>query len=117
MLFTVMKCFGRSETRENEFKKQSDAEQFIRDKLREDINLKINAIYRIYEGMDLLKEFTQKDAASAPIAPTSASESGSQQKGSRQVFSPSPLQTSPRPKGIMSPHWKNENEDGDKNKE
>lgn len=103
-MFTVVKCFGRSEIREKNFPHLKEAEKYIQEKLLKDIELKVPATYRIYEGADQVAERTQKDAI-LPSTPDSDSESSSQQQSSEQIFSPTPLPTSPRPPG-MPQNWK-----------
>ena len=97
-MFVVTKFFGRSEVREKSFSSLPDAKKFIQEKLLKDIELRIKATYRIYEGADLVEEITQNDA----VLPPSDSDSGSssQQEGSSLLFSPIPLSTAPRPRGI-----------------
>lgn len=117
-MFTVVKCFGRSEIREKDFTRLEDAKNFILTKLKEDMTFRINATYRIYEGADMVKEFTQQDAPKASTSSSdsssdSSSGSGSASKGSRQVFSPTPLSTTPRPPGIPQ-NWKDVTDDDDK---
>lgn len=103
-MYTVFKCFGRSEVREKDFRNLKDAEQYIQEKLLQDIHLKVNAIYRIYEGADKVAEHTQADAI-IPSKTEGSDSSSSPQKGSEQIFSPTPLPTSPRPPG-MPQNWK-----------
>ncbi|GEM_PF-2648544 len=105
-MFTVAKCFGRSEKREGDFLNLKDAEKYIQDNLLKDIELKVPATYRIYEGADQVAERTQKDVVLPSVTSfDSGSESSAQGKGSEQIFSPSPLPTSPRPPGIPQ-NWK-----------
>jgi len=113
-MFTVTKRFSRAEMPERGFKTQQDAENFIYEKLREDIKFKLTATYCLYasEGGELLKEFTQRDIPSAS-SNSSSVESSSGQKGSGQTFSPSPFSSSPRPGG-MPQNWKNEDKDDKK---
>jgi hypothetical protein len=92
------------------FTKETDALKFIQDKLKEDILFKVNATYCLYEGADLMREFTQDDAAAAPAskdAPTGSSASGA---GSRSSFTPTPFNNAPRPPGM--PHsWIKDEDD------
>lgn len=107
-MFSVAKRFGRSESRLDNFNKQADAEKFIQEKLQEDIRFKVNATYALYEGADLLREYTQDDVVSAP-ADTSSSAQGA---GSRSSFTPTPFNTAPRPGGV--PHNWVKDDDGKK---
>lgn len=113
-MFTVAKCFGRSEVRQKDFPNLKDAEKSIQEQLLKDIELKIQATYRIYEGADQVAERTQRDAIlPSPSAVDSDSGSSSQQQGSDQIFSPTPLPTSPRPPG-MPQNWKTVKKDDSK---
>jgi hypothetical protein len=114
-MFVVTKRFGRSETRLRDFNKETDANQFIQEQLQDDIRFKLMATYGLYEGADLLKEFTQKDAIQESSSDSSG-EGGTngQSTGSRSSFSPTPFNTTPRPGG-MPPNWiKGEEEDKEK---
>lgn len=97
-MFVVMKRFGRGpEARVKEFAKETDAVAFILEKLREDQQFKMNTVYGLYEGADLVRELTENDLPKTASAPGADSESGSaSQKGSGQSFRPSPFNTAPR---------------------
>jgi len=125
-MFIVTKRFGRSETRLSDFSKEADAKKFIQKKLQEDVLFKLTAIYGLYEGADLIQEFTQKDivqqASHSGSSDESDADSGSsgggssgQGAGSRSSFAPTPFNTAPRPTGI--PHsWVKDEPDEDDNK-
>lgn len=109
-MFVVTKRFGRIETRVNEFKQYNEAERFILEKLREDIQFKLMATYCLYEGADILREFTQADAEADTESGASSDSSGSEGgKGTGKSFAPTPFSTSPR----LGPHtWiKDDNKD------
>lgn len=114
-MYQVKKRFARgAETFVAEFKVEQEAEIFIKKKLEEDARLKVNTAYCLYEGADLVREFTQQD-----IDPSSISAETSvpgQQKSSGQRFSPSPLHTAPRPKGFPQSGFKNKEEGEEKEK-
>jgi hypothetical protein len=113
-MFTIFKCFGRSEKREKNFSNLKDAEKYIQEHLLKDIELKVSATYRIYEGADQVAERTQKDAIlPSTTSSGSDSESSSQGQDSEQIFSPTPLPTSPRPPG-MPQNWKTVKKDDKK---
>ncbi len=113
-MFAVSKFFGRSEVRQGTFTTLQEAKNFIQKEILNDIQTKIPAtLYRISEGADILQEFTQKDAVLPSASSAADTESSSQQKGGRQVFSPTPLSTTPRPKGIPQ-NWKNVDEEDKK---
>lgn len=114
-MFVVTKRFGRSETRLGDFKKEIEAKQFIQKQLQDDIRFKLTATYGLYEGADLLQEFTQQDAIKQSADDSSSgSDSSGQGAGSRSSFSPTPFNTAPRPGGVPHNWVKDENEDKDK---
>ncbi len=115
-MYTVKKVFGRSELFEKDVPSLEEAREHIQKQLLNDINMKIMASYRIYDGSDLEQELTQKDAV-IPVSSSSGSDSSSSQgKGSRQVFSPTPLSTRPRPGG-MPQNWKEVKDEDDEEKD
>ncbi len=93
-MYSVTKRFGRTETRIKDFPKEADAMIFIKEKLLEDIRFKIMASYCLYEGADLLREFTQQEVETGETGDSSGS--GSQQRGTGQSFAPTPFATTPR---------------------
>lgn len=110
MIYKVTKKFSRgSENEVGRFKTQNEAVSFIQTKLAEDVDLKIEAVYFIYEGFDLLESYDQSQLKSSPSS--KSEDSGASQKGSGQRFSPSPFQTAPRPSGMPPSSWKNEETD------
>ncbi|MBV8802771.1 MAG: hypothetical protein JO131_07425 [Gammaproteobacteria bacterium] len=118
-MYVVTKRFGRSETRLRDFNKEADAKQFIQDQLQDDIRFKLTASYGLYEGADLLQEFSQKDIIKQNAEDRGTSgESGSGQSGqgagSRSSFSPTPFNTTPRPGGMPANWLKDEEENKDK---
>ena len=115
-MYQVKKRFLRgAETLAAEFKVEKEAEIFIKKKLEEDARLRVNAIYCLYEGADLLREFTQQDMDISSFN-VKASEPAEQQKSSGQRFNPSPLNTAPRPKGFPQSGFKNKEEGEEKGK-
>lgn len=108
-MFKVSKRLGRNETELQRFVKLTDAEQFIFEKLREDQTYKVISSYAVYEGFDLLKEYTEKDL------PPEVQASGAGQAGSGQSFSPTPLAMSPRPASLPRSGFKDEEKDDKKN--
>jgi hypothetical protein len=114
-MFFVTKCFipSRREIREKDFSRQEEAEKFIQEKLQEDIIYKVAATYGLYEGIlyegaDLIEEFTQKDVISAGPVFSRTSDS-SQAAGTGETFNPSPFTTTARPDGPQN--WKKEREE------
>ncbi|MES2218202.1 MAG: hypothetical protein V4501_07310 [Pseudomonadota bacterium] len=81
------------------FERLNEAQAFIQDKLREDIGLKVNVIYNLYELGELVASFDQSQLDSNQASDSSEG-GGGQQKSSSQRFSPSPLQTNLRPTGM-----------------
>lgn len=106
-MFIVKKRAGRNEIHLKEFSKEPEAIQFIYEKIREDRHYKIIGIYCLYEGADLIREFSASDV------PETSTE-GSRQK-SGQSFSPTPFNVAPRPSSV--PHgWVKDEEDGGEKK-
>lgn len=109
-MFKVVRRLGRNETVLEQFNKQQDAEKFIFEKLREDTLYKLVSSYLLYEGMDILREYTEKD-----LPPEVPSSSGSSQ-GSRQSFNPTPFNAAPRPASMPKSGFKEESDDDDTKK-
>ena len=96
-MFIVTKRFGRTETRLPEtFKTEAEAVHFIHQKLQDDFQYKILAQYGLYDGADLMREYSQKDltANNADVSTGSGESAGG--KGSSQSFRPSPFSTTLR---------------------
>lgn len=107
-MFAVVKRFGRSESRLQNFSNEADAIRFIHEKIREDRQFKVIATYGLYEGADLIQEFTQSDVPED--SGTSDQGGGGQKRGSGQSFAPTPFNTAPRLPGV--PHsWVKDDED------
>jgi hypothetical protein len=121
MLYRVMKQYARgtTETLAGQFNDAADATLFIQAKLRDDLKLKVRVIYRLFEGSDFIKEFTEAQiddktgfAGSSGSSSGSTGSAGSQQRTS---FQPTPFNPSPRPPGI--PHsWIKDEPDDKKDK-
>jgi hypothetical protein len=105
MMYRVTKKYTRgSETPADEFADVASAKIYISDKLAEDALLKLDIVYRIYEGMDMVAEFNQ-DSAPAVVASESESESQSGQgQAQSSSFQPTPFNMAPRPTG-MPQNW------------
>ncbi len=110
-MYKVMKKFAARgpESQVGSFKTSKEAQQFIQEKLAEDANIKVNAIYALYEGFDLMEEFDQSKLVQKASS-DEESQSGGGGKGSGQRFSPSPFNTAPQPKG-MPQSWVKDDED------
>jgi hypothetical protein len=105
MLYKVAKQFARgAETSVADFNNMNEAKQYIYEKLAEDARMKLKVTYRIYEGMDLVEEFTESQLPQSASSSESSSGSSSAGSGQRSGFQPTPFNTSPRPSG-MPPNW------------
>ena len=91
-MYHVAQRFGSTETRIEQFNKESEAILFIMQKLQEAKLYKLNAVYCLYEGMDLVREYSQEDLVENPVE----EESSSSQKGSEKSFRPTPFSTTPK---------------------
>ncbi len=104
MLYKVAKQFARGpEVSVAQFNNMNEAKQFIFEKLAEDVRMKLKVTYRIYEGMDLVEEFTESQLPKSVTDSGSSSGSGAG-SGQRSGFQPTPFNNSPRPPG-MPPNW------------
>lgn len=115
MIFKITKQFCAGGSREQPFSQSKTLEAAraaVAENVESDAAMKIQAIYRIYEFDDLMETIDSRDIQSTNKSAESAS--GSQGMQSGASFRPSPLQTSPRPKGTMPNSWVDPE---DKNKE
>ncbi len=96
MLYKVTKQYARgSDAPVAEFNELNDAKLFIEAKLQADARLKVKITYRLFEGIELLQEFTE---SSQPASSGGAGQGqGAQQSSS---FQPTPFKTAPRPGGM-----------------
>jgi len=104
MLYRVSAQYGRGgETFIAEFSMREDASHFIGMKRERDHQMKVQVIYKLYEGMDVLDTFNDEDGGTGRVAaPASGSATAA---GTGERFSPSPFNTAPRPVG-MPQNWK-----------
>lgn len=94
-----------------EFTNSANAKLFIKGKLEEDAEQKIDATYRLVEFDEVIEEFDKSKlgTSSTTVASTTT---GSQ--GKQASFRPTPLATTPRPPGTP-PKWiKDDEEEGKK---
>lgn len=98
-MFLVTKRFGRNENRLQSFKNEPEAEAFIFEKLREDKQFKVIATYCLYEGADLIREYSQSDIPASSSA-ASASDQSAGGHGRASSFNPNPFNTAPKPAGM-----------------
>ncbi len=112
--YSVKKLFqGRAELEVGRFNTEIEATDYTKQELEKDALMKVNAIYRIYHfDEDLIAEWDQ--AKWQKEGPAKTSDSSSSSQGSGQRFSPSPIQTAPRPPGMPASSWKKDEEDKDK---
>ncbi|EKD54246.1 MAG: hypothetical protein ACD_60C00105G0004 [uncultured bacterium] len=103
MLYKITKQYARgTDIPVAEFNDMNDAKLFVSAKQEEDAKLRVKVTYRLFEGLDLLQEFTE----SAGSTSISSSGGGVQQKSS---FQPTPFNNAPRPAGM--PHsWVKDDE-------
>ncbi|MEO9204121.1 MAG: hypothetical protein ABI296_00220 [Gammaproteobacteria bacterium] len=112
MLYRVTKQYGRgTETPVAEFNDLEEAKLFINGKLLEDERVKVKATYRLFEGMDLVNEFSESWLKSSS-SDDEGSASGATGAGRSSGFQPTPFNTAPRPTGL--PHNWVKDEDGKK---
>jgi len=119
MLYKVTKKYQRgSETQVGTFKTINEAKQFIQEKLADDVLHKIDSIYNLYEGMDLLEEFDQRKLVQTTQDDGNSSAPGSAGggQGQGQTFTPTPFNMTPQPKGMPRSWVKNEDDKKDSDK-
>lgn len=117
MIYKVTKQFVSGATREQpcgQFKTQEEAKQYANEHARNDANMKIQAVYRVYEFDDVLESIDNRNMKSAEESQDAMSGSQGMQTGAR--FSPTPLEMAPRPKGTAPRTWSNPDDEKDKNK-
>ncbi len=110
MRFKVMQRFGRGpETQCGEFKTLEEAKTLLNKKIQNDVAMKLNVIYRLYDFDEMIeeKDTSKIDASQLPREPEA--EGSSQGKGSTSGFRPTPLSTSLKAKGLPN-SWKDEDE-------
>ncbi len=95
-MYYVAKRFGRTETRLQEFSKEPEAVSFIMEKLQEDKLYKLDAVYCLYEGADIVQEYSQSDVVAPAESSGAESDTAASGKGSDKSFRPSPFSTTPR---------------------
>ncbi|HSW94255.1 MAG TPA: hypothetical protein VLJ15_07895 [Gammaproteobacteria bacterium] len=113
MLYRVTKQYGRGgETPVAQLDNIQAAKALIQEKLLEDARFKVRATYRLWEGMDLLREFTEADIIETRSSGSDSDQGGAGQ-GQRSRFQPTPFNATPRPPG-SPPNWiKDDDEEDD----
>lgn len=101
---------GARELPGDQFDDLNKAKEFIQKKMIENAALKLKVIYRLYEWDDLIQEF-DPSKMDVSTAGSRESDGGSQGKGKGATFSPSPLQSSPRPPGVPPSSFKDDEKD------
>jgi hypothetical protein len=81
------------------FEKLDECKTFIKNKLLDDISLKVSVTYNLYELGELVGSFDQSTITASDVEGDGGSGQG-QQQSSGQRFSPNPLQTNLRPGGM-----------------
>lgn len=116
MLYRVTKQYGRGgESPVAQFDNMKDAKALIQEKLLEDERFRVKATYRLWEGMDLLREFTEADIERSSSGRDSESDGGAGGAGQRSRFQPTPFNATPRPSG-SPPNWIKDEDEEDKDK-
>lgn len=118
-MYRVTKKFDKRgpETLIGNFPDEAKARQEINKRLTADIDMLIKGtIYCLYEGFDLIVEIDQSSLETGSASSQKSEETSGGGKGTGQSFRPSPLQTSPRPKGTPPTSWTRPEEDEDKDK-
>ncbi|HLB42864.1 MAG TPA: hypothetical protein VJN02_08475 [Gammaproteobacteria bacterium] len=88
-----------------EFDDLGKAESFINGEMAANLSLNIKASYRIYEGVDLVKEYSpEKNNLNTTQS------SGSQGQTSTAGFRPTPFNKAPRPSGVPQ-KWEQDDEE------
>lgn len=106
MLFRVTKQYARgNDILVAQFNDANDAKIFINARLIEDARVKVKVTYRLFEGMELLEEFTESSATTG--GSSGGSSAGAQQRTS---FQPTPFNATPRPPGMPS-NWLKDEDD------
>ncbi len=100
MLFKVTKQYSRgSDIPVAEFNDINDAKSFIEAKIDYDVRVKVKVTYRLFEGMELLDEFSTDQASSGGSQSSSGAGTGQTTR-----FQPTPFNATPRPQGLP-PNW------------
>lgn len=115
MQYKVTHQFQRGiEQFDKNFVKEADARAYMEDKLSQNASMKIQVVFRLYDFDDIIAEIDsvnyKPQQAQDKANESSASGAG---KGSGMAFRPTPLSTSPRPKG-MPQNWRPKDEEEEK---
>ncbi|MDX1900977.1 MAG: hypothetical protein SFW66_03105 [Gammaproteobacteria bacterium] len=115
MSYYITKQFQRGgEVTDGTFYSVDEAKKSIQDKLRQDQQLKMQVVYRLYDDLDQLQATFDSSSIEQPVSGSSSSESSSS-AGKGSGFNPTPFNTAPRPPGI--PHSWISDEDKKKGEE
>ena len=109
MLYKVTKQYARgTDAPMAEFNDINDAKIFIFARLAEDAKLKVKVTYRLFEGVEMLEEFSESQASVSGVSQASGSSAGQ-----KSNFQPTPFNAAPRPAGM--PHsWIKDDEEKSK---
>jgi hypothetical protein len=107
MLFKVTKQYGRgAETIAESFSDLAKARAFMQHEAKKDAQMKIQTLYRIYEFDEVVEEL---DTAKMDTTPQQSEQNSDSSAGKGAGFRPTPLGTSPKPKGSV--HQKPDDEE------
>jgi len=106
MQFKVQQQYERGgEATIAQFTNQADAELFIREKIKDAINMKIRVAYILLAPNKSPQKFTPDASSTSSPAPSS--------QGTKSGSSPTPLSTVPRPSG-MPANWRRDKDEDEK---
>ena len=107
MIYSVTKKYETgSEQPCRKFNTLEEARAFALESAETDARMKINTTYRLYEFDDVVATI---ESSKVDLTPASG-ESSSSSSGKGAGFRPTPLATSPRPKGTP-PKWSSDDDD------
>lgn len=112
MIYSVTKKYeAGSEQPCKKFNTLEEARAYMQESAETDARMKIRVTYRIYEFDEVIDTV---DSMMVKLT-SSSSESSSGSRGHGAGFKPTPLETSPRPKGT-APHWFNDEDEDEGSK-
>lgn len=116
MTYRVTKQYGRgADIFCEEFKGLKDAQNYIAEKLDDDIKMNVAITYKISDFDEVIKQYDAKNYAEiANLKVSTKDETGSGGKDSGSRFQPTPFSTTAKPKGAPQNWVKDEEDDKDK---
>jgi hypothetical protein len=113
-MYKITKQYGKSkEMTDKSFSTLKEAKDYVQSSAESDASMKIAVIYRLYEFDEVIHELDTTKIVLSNLQSSSESSAGA--KSSSASFRPTPLATSPSPKG-SPPKWLTDPE-ADKNKD